>query len=355
MQVHLKFDADGFRRITWKGDARVVDEQVEAALLSFYLIDRRLQCRLISQIEMYGANIARARKFGCSSDPLFRLQRGYDETRLEDIAEAAGISRRTFFAYFKSKDEILRTWERSGWEEILDDVRRASPDESPLRVIRNAFSKRLPRHNTEQLKMIAKVMSSSEALRGAKHFSFAEREKLLFEVLCEVWRQPERKFALRLMAMSAVGSLRVAVEMWELLSNRGPSSASSSRRSMRSKGVRLIAKLIRASRAELLLDQLADLAYPQRSDNRGHPKGKNGHNKEAFYLTGESSLRICWPTHKALTNAIKRQRTIIHRTWRVFLVGYYIVLRVIRRDTAQQDVTEMIRLNSAHHSNGPMF
>jgi AcrR family transcriptional regulator len=150
------------------------------------------------------------------------LERGYDATRLEDIAEAAEISRRTFFAYFKSKDEILRAWERGGWEEILDDVRRASPDESPLQVIRNVFFKRLSRYNTEQLKAIAKIMSSSEALRAAKHFSFAEREKLLFEVLCEVWRQPERRFALRLVAMSAVGALRVAVEMWELPGNRRP-------------------------------------------------------------------------------------------------------------------------------------
>ena len=150
------------------------------------------------------------------------LERGYDATRLEDIAEAAEISRRTFFAYFRSKDEILRTWERDSWEEILGDVRGASPDESPLQVIRNAVSKRLSRHNTEKLRAIAYVISSSETLRAAKHFSFAEREKLLFEVLCEVWRQPERKLTLRLVAMSAVGALRVAVEKWELPSNRRP-------------------------------------------------------------------------------------------------------------------------------------
>lgn len=150
------------------------------------------------------------------------LERGYDATRLEDIAEAAGISRRTFFAYFRSKDEILLAWERGDWEEILDDVRRASPDELPIQVIRNSLSKFLSRYNTEQLKAIAKVMSSSESLRAAKQFSFAEREKLLFEVLCEVWRQPERKFALRLVAMTTVGALRVAVEMWELPGNRRP-------------------------------------------------------------------------------------------------------------------------------------
>ncbi len=35
------------------------------------------------------------------------VEKGYEATTLDEIAAAAGISRRTFFYYFKSKDEIL--------------------------------------------------------------------------------------------------------------------------------------------------------------------------------------------------------------------------------------------------------
>jgi hypothetical protein len=73
MQVRLKYDADGFECVSNRGDARVVYEQVEAALLSFDLIDGRSQRCLIGQIEMDGSNIARAGKFGCSSAPLCRV------------------------------------------------------------------------------------------------------------------------------------------------------------------------------------------------------------------------------------------------------------------------------------------
>src|SRR5258705_515106 len=37
------------------------------------------------------------------------LAKGYEATTLDEIAAAAGISRRTFFYYFKSKEDILLT------------------------------------------------------------------------------------------------------------------------------------------------------------------------------------------------------------------------------------------------------
>jgi len=148
------------------------------------------------------------------------LEQGYDAITLDAIAAAADISRRSFFAYFKSKDEILRTWQLSGWQSFLDEVRQISPDQSPRDAVRHTFSTYLSQYQTEQLKSIAKVMSSSTGLQATKHAAYAEQETALFEVLCEVWRQPERKLALRLLAMSTVGAIRVAVEIWEQPDNQ---------------------------------------------------------------------------------------------------------------------------------------
>lgn len=48
------------------------------------------------------------------------LERGFDETTVEDIAAAAGIGRRTFFRYFPSKNDL--PW--GEFEALLDRMRR---------------------------------------------------------------------------------------------------------------------------------------------------------------------------------------------------------------------------------------
>ena len=42
----------------------------------------------------------------------------------------------------------------------------------------------------------------------------APHEQSLYETLAEVWRQPERRLRLRLVAMLCFGAMHVAIETW---------------------------------------------------------------------------------------------------------------------------------------------
>lgn len=57
--------------------------------------------------------------------------RGFDGTTVEDIADAAGIARRTFFRYFASKNDVV--W--GDFDSALDELRNALekvPDDVPM-------------------------------------------------------------------------------------------------------------------------------------------------------------------------------------------------------------------------------
>lgn len=142
------------------------------------------------------------------------LARGYDGTTVDAIAAEAGISRRTFFSYFKSKDEILATWHDDGWAGILADLLLTSPDVQPMDAVRDVMVKHSSRYTTEQMTAIDRLLRSSASLVARKQTSYAEQEQALFTTLCEVWRQPERRTALRMVAVVSIGAMRLALQDW---------------------------------------------------------------------------------------------------------------------------------------------
>jgi AcrR family transcriptional regulator len=142
------------------------------------------------------------------------LDRGYDGTTLDAIAAAAGISRRTFFSYFKSKDDVILFGLEADAARLRRDLLATSPSVSPLEAVRDVMVKHIARYTTEQMTAVDALMLSSESLMARKQTWYAEQEQALFHTLCEIWRQPERRPALRMVAMVSVGAMRLALQAW---------------------------------------------------------------------------------------------------------------------------------------------
>src|ERR1700693_6184015 len=143
------------------------------------------------------------------------IAHGYEGTTLEAIAEAAGISRRRFFYYFKSKEDVLLAWQGSGF---LDALRPAmleeSPRQAPLAAVRHCLLKLISRYDTKESIIVDRLLRSTEALRARKQAIFIEMEEALFAAMRELWPQPQRRTTLRMVAMVSIGAMRLAVEDW---------------------------------------------------------------------------------------------------------------------------------------------
>ncbi|MBA8879050.1 TetR/AcrR family transcriptional regulator [Phyllobacterium myrsinacearum] len=143
------------------------------------------------------------------------IDNGYDATTLEAIAAEAGISARTFFYYFKTKEEILQHFQGSGFYEALRPaILAVSPDQPPLEAVRDVLLGMVSRYETERSIVIDRLLRSNEALRARKQATFALMETTIFEALCEVWPQPERRDEHRMVAILSIGMMRLGMELW---------------------------------------------------------------------------------------------------------------------------------------------
>lgn len=96
------------------------------------------------------------------------LARGYDNVSVDDIAAAVGMSGRTFFRYYASKDEVLRRFQ-AGLNDALVEAYRARPaGESPHVALRAAFAdtSRVPRADRDRVRALGRLLAAVPAVHA---------------------------------------------------------------------------------------------------------------------------------------------------------------------------------------------
>ena len=145
---------------------------------------------------------------------------GYEATTLDAIAETAGISRRTFFHYFKTKEDILAAWQTGLPEAFRAAILAQTARTSPFDTLRAAQLEMIALVDAERALTIDRIIRSSEQLRAANLAKYLLMEEVAFETLARLWPQPERRDALRMAAAAAVTAMRVALDAWALTRGR---------------------------------------------------------------------------------------------------------------------------------------
>ncbi|MGX9428800.1 MULTISPECIES: TetR/AcrR family transcriptional regulator [Bradyrhizobium] len=153
------------------------------------------------------------------------ITKGYESTTLEEIAEEAGISRRTFFYYFKSKEDIILVWQSNFTDLIRAAVIAEPTGQKPIEAVKNALVSLTSKYHSDQSIVLDRVIRSSAALMAASHAKYIAQEQAIFEALCTKWPQAKLRKSLRIVAMVTVGAFRLAVEAWSNDGGKRPPSA----------------------------------------------------------------------------------------------------------------------------------
>jgi AcrR family transcriptional regulator len=103
-----------------------------------------------------------------AAEKLF-LSNGFEETTVEQIAQTAGVSRRTFFRYYKSKEDVMVERSDRFGELLLTELAARPLDEPPLLAIRNALVPAVETGLAERdlVRYIIRLLRETSALRRA--------------------------------------------------------------------------------------------------------------------------------------------------------------------------------------------
>ena len=142
-------------------------------------------------------------------------KQGFEETTVDELAAAAGVSRRTFFRYFASKEDVVISSVVVVTQGIVAEVAARPAEEPPAVAIREAVKiVTLEDFAEDRAKSVALIRHTQNipALRAR----FAERQDLLRDDLAEVLAHragrdqpaPRDHFAAGLGLLAFVGALQ---------------------------------------------------------------------------------------------------------------------------------------------------
>ena len=110
-------------------------------------------------------------------------ERGYDETTLADIADAANIAPRTIFAYFESKEDILLCEESGFLSELQRRLDARPAGATTVDAIREFLSS--IEHPDEQAKLRKQVIAANPDLQVKMRGRHAQLEPMLADSIAK--------------------------------------------------------------------------------------------------------------------------------------------------------------------------
>lgn len=146
------------------------------------------------------------------------VERGVAGTTAEDIAAAAGISTRTLWRYFRSKEECARPLLTVGIEVLTGRLRDYWNGSRTLAQAISAIEDPgIPvAQHLETLRGLVRLSRDEPGLRAVWLEAHFDAEVVLAGLIAEATDRPDDDLAVRLEAGMMNTALRVAVEHWAL-------------------------------------------------------------------------------------------------------------------------------------------
>lgn len=153
-------------------------------------------------------------------------ERGVDNTTAEDIADAAGVALRTFYRYFRTKQDAVAPLLSTGaqhWRDALAALEEAGGDgpapglpEAVERSVVDALTPDGPEEerSLEWTRALLRAAREDATLRAVWYRVNQESEERLAPLLAAAAGRPDDDLAVRLAAAAVTDAIRLSMEAW---------------------------------------------------------------------------------------------------------------------------------------------
>lgn len=142
------------------------------------------------------------------------LERGFETTTIDDIADAADMSRRSFFHYFASKEDVVAAWQEDAATALVTEILARPAEESMLTAAENAIAAALKRIDPTEAAAMSRLKRDNPALQARDQLKYEKLERALADGLAQRSGRKSDRLKARLVAMIATGAMRVGGESW---------------------------------------------------------------------------------------------------------------------------------------------
>ena len=143
-------------------------------------------------------------------------EQGFDETTVEQISAAAGISGRTFFRYFPGKAEVL-------WYSFDDEIkglraafRTVEPDEPLMAAVRRVVvnANRYRAEDVPELRTRMQLVASVPALAATAGTHYDAWERTISDFAATRLREPATELVPMAIGRATLAAARAAFDTW---------------------------------------------------------------------------------------------------------------------------------------------
>ncbi|WJL94494.1 TetR family transcriptional regulator [Microbacterium sp. ET2] len=144
------------------------------------------------------------------------LANGFDNTTIDEIAQAAGISRRSFFRYFGTKEDVVLGHFVADGALLRAELEKRPTDEDAWEALQAAVTATLAAPDQAQMLAVSRMMYGTPSLRAR---SIEKHLRWYDDLVPEVERRlppptDARALAARVLVGTAITCIDLAGEAW---------------------------------------------------------------------------------------------------------------------------------------------